>query len=247
MHEAGCEGVPCPASIPHCDVEGGNVKRRFSFALSKNAFVAEGDQAKIEWEALDESGNKFGEGRREHQQGPKSFHFAVIEFENGGAGERLADGIEGVAVAAEIDIEEANGLRGRIEERIKSRATAGGPLDESAEADAMEIGSELLELRGELDMIISDILNDTKVGFALGVYGYLHCAGGMFRVALDELERHSELLKRLDCFCAEIVISNAAAEEGRMPERSHAAGEVGWSATELRAGWEEVPEQFAER
>src|SRR3954465_11619315 len=118
VDESGSERVTRTNSVDNIDLATGELDE-FAFVVGgDNSFGTERDDAGGEVPFDDGGGSEIGEGVGELEDAGEDFGFGFVEFENVGAREGIGNGLVGVTVFAQVQVENFEGLRRGVEEGV---------------------------------------------------------------------------------------------------------------------------------
>ena len=173
--------------------------------------------------------------------------FILIQLDDVGELERIAENFRRVKILAQIYVEDA---RRAAADFLKEQANRGArlrrTLRERAEADGVGGGSELLPLRSPFEEIPRDIFDNIESGLAGWVDIDLGDTGGMSRVDLKKFAAETDALKAASSVAAERVAADTARHDAVIAQEAGHVGKVGGRAAEFFALRQNVPKEFAE-
>ena len=171
----------------------------------------------------------------------------MIEFEDFGVAERIANDF-GVEVGlTKIDVEDADSERRKSGEKSADGGAGDGiALRERAETNGVGGAGEGDPVFGKFHEVPGNIFSDVIFRLAFDVDIDFDRAGGVDEVALDAVHIEAAGFEVPESFLAETIISDAAGNDAGIAEERCDVSEIGGSAAELFASWEKIPQEFAE-
>ena len=242
MNETGRKGVAGAAAIDHLDFQAGDVNLVVIHGRSERAVFTESHQAATQRPFLHDFRAKVWEGgQRNLEQVGQKMRLRQVHFQNVRALQRLGNGLERIAILAQVDVQKFQALAGNIEQALKRQSRPGRALRQRAETETIRRGGQSQRVIGHLDEIVSHFGHDEEFRVAFFVERDLDRAGETMVVLLDMGRIHAERGHLIQRFPAIIIAAETGNDEATVAKGIDAVSKVERCAPQCRAGREQVP------